>query len=267
MAARDPSRTAVRLPARPYLLLVLSLCVFAAGAALLLRDPIPNERDELEIRPLSLEGQAAASHQRGSDRERAQVALPHASARGAPEASFAGAASTSEAPKAAPGLTGELVDAEGLGREGIPLFLIGPHRASARTDSDARGSFRFAGVEGGRHRLRVGSRDSPWIPETEVDLGEELQDLGAIVLPPLASLEILVVDESGAPLPEARVFVPGSYELETDAHGRCFVPSLPVGMHRFFASIPAIGRGNTVLELEAGEAASTRIVLRKRAGP
>lgn len=226
------------------------------------REPV----SEVEVHPQAESPPALAAAPGGSEPTGARAASAASESEGPWKTQARGAASPPAPAEAASILTGELIDAEGLGREGIELFLLGPRSTSSRNRSSARGSFRFEGLERGRHRLRVGSRDSPWIPEITVDLEDGLVDLGAIALPPLGSIDILVVDESGAPVPGARVFVPGSYELESDAHGRCSVGSLPAGLHRWFGSLADIGRGNTVLELAAGESASIRIVLRSHAG-
>ena len=164
-------------------------------------------------------------------------------------------------------LEGRVVDAGGLGLEGVPLTLVtatGETQASA--SSDAGGLFRFERVPDGSYELVVGHASSPILPERRALRFEApWMNLPDIVLPPLGQFVLQVVDPLEQPIPGVEVRGSGNagglIEETTDAEGRIRARYLPKGHYRIRMEHPERGGRRFAIDLEEGEVEEARLVL------
>lgn len=166
-------------------------------------------------------------------------------------------------------LEGSVVDAAGLPVEDLTVHVIDEHGQlldSATTSFG--GGFELPCVPPGSHSLLIGVLEGPLIDPLELTVAPEGAALPDVVLPPLGAVEILVLDEAGAPVPDVELSglggTGGRLLLSTDFDGRAASELALPGTWRFFADSGALGRGNAVLEVEAGGRAQATLTLRRR---
>jgi hypothetical protein len=157
-------------------------------------------------------------------------------------------------------IDGSVVDAAGLPAEGVELVLASARgeRRTARTDPAGR--YEFPRVLDGEYTLWVGSPEAPLLPPLELAFQAPALAVPLRELPPLGELEIEVVDDTLAPVPDVAVrgfgAARGRIEARTDATGRALARHLPPGEYRIEA-LDALGRkGKLYAQVVAGERAS-----------
>jgi hypothetical protein len=149
-----------------------------------------------------------------------------------------------------------------------------------RTRTDKDGVFTFAGLSEGKATVRVRAPEHAPL-EREVAIldkdGDRPTDLGRFELVQEAIAEGVVVDESGQPVPGARValgMVPtyvaqgaSSAPATTNVKGEFAVRELPAGDEALSAYHAELGRGQIGVHLEAGsKTRDLRIVLHAEPG-
>ena len=165
---------------------------------------------------------------------------------------------------------GSVLSADGGPAEGLSVWLASAENGARReTHTDALGSFRFAEVRDGAYRLLLGDPDAPLVEPKLLRSAAPGMRLPPVNLPPLATLDVFVLDEDGLYLPDARVVGSsrgGALDGRTDRDGRLHVPHLPPGRVRLRAEHPLDSLRSTprqARELVGGE--TVRIDLRFRA--
>jgi hypothetical protein len=122
-------------------------------------------------------------------------------------------------------------------------------------------------VPPGNWSLVVGMLEGPVLGPREVVVDPLGTAPGELVLPPLGAIEIAVQDEAGAPVPDLELSgqggTGGRLELRTDFGGSASSELALPGLWRFFADAGPLGRGNAVLEVEAGGRAQATLTLRR----
>jgi protocatechuate 3,4-dioxygenase beta subunit len=132
--------------------------------------------------------------------------------------------------------------------------------------ADAHGRFTVDDLIPGRYRVEVAHAGSEPLLTDEITLAPgERRELGALALRDGFPIEGRVIDESGAPIEEARVAAAGGggdsgLSAVTDGAGS-FSFALPAGHYRLTATAPGHGGASAELELRPG-APSAPIALR-----
>jgi hypothetical protein len=168
-------------------------------------------------------------------------------------------------------LEGLLLDPDGTGAGDVIVTLIGASDPTYErvTATDAGGLYRFDGVPDGPYELIVGLRHAPLL-ERRRPLSFKAPSLTfpPIELPPLASLELRVIDSRERPLVGVEVRGSGSrggqVEGLTDHLGELAVQHLPAGRYRLRLVHPGFGEAyerRTALDLVAGETQATTVRL------
>jgi hypothetical protein len=193
----------------------------------------------------------------------------HASSSDIPSVPQAPSSHAEEATIASGLVRGRLVDAAGEPVSELPVFLVAARGIEPRrTTSDVGGSFGFASVPDGTWNVALGGAEHPIVPHLAAQVSGGEVDLGDLALPPLGELEVLVVDDGERPVPSidvtGRGTRGGTVDARTDATGRALARFLPAGEIRVFANDPALGRGNTIVELPSGGRATAKISLRRK---
>lgn len=133
---------------------------------------------------------------------------------------------------------GVVKDHEGLPAEGLTLTLLTePDGPAVEATTDALGRYRFERVLDGPHQLVVGPVASPIVPERkELRFRAPSMILPDIELPPLATLELEILDLAHRSLPDVTIRGSGTnggaFEGTTDAYGRYVARFLPPGRYR-----------------------------------
>jgi hypothetical protein len=152
---------------------------------------------------------------------------------------------------------------------GLPVHWRSASEGVRSTLTDASGVFQLTGLGSGAGELLLGDPASPVGPAQALELPPGATDLGTLVVPRLGELTLLVLDESGQPVPGAALSgvgaAGGSLATRSGPDGRARVSFLPRGMYRAFALHPELGRGNTVFEFEPEEPALIEVRLRRNA--
>jgi hypothetical protein len=164
---------------------------------------------------------------------------------------------------------GTILDEDGAPVEGVRVSLIpeeeGGGRVRAEARSNSAGDYRIEGVVDGFYSLRVGPEESPYVAPLRIQMaGSSLRH--DVRLPRLGSLEVLVTDEAGRPLEDARVegYGPegGTFHGRTDPTGTFLARALPGGEYRLHVRYEGLGPLFTATVVRAGSRATTRAVLR-----
>jgi hypothetical protein len=167
-------------------------------------------------------------------------------------------------------LLGEVRQEDGLAVEGLGVHARQGGQVQCSTVTEPGGGFRLDGVLEGKGELLLGDPASPVDVEPDLEFRAGLQDLGILTVPRLGRIELLVLDENGAPVPEAFFKGTGSsggaLTGVTDGLGSGRGAQLPAGAYRIFANKPGFGRGNTRFEFEPGKAERVEIRLRRAPG-
>jgi len=167
-------------------------------------------------------------------------------------------------------LEGTVLDAQGLGAEGIPLTLVGVPESEVREAvTDVRGLFRFEALPDGAYELLVGRVSSPLLPERRPLLFRApSMTFPDLHLPPLATLELHVTDSGERPLAGVEVRGSGTngglIERSTDAEGHVLVKNLPAGHYRLRFTHPVLGEAydrRFTVELVVGQVTETTVSL------
>jgi hypothetical protein len=129
------------------------------------------------------------------------------------------------------------------------------------------GRFELPCVPLGSWWLVAGALEGPLLGPRQVLVHDGGTGLGNLELPPLGAVEILVRDEAGAPVPDLELSglggTGGRLALSTDFDGRAASELALPGTWRFFGDAGPLGRGNAVLEVEAGGRAQATLTLRR----
>ena len=169
-------------------------------------------------------------------------------------------------------LEGTVLDAQGLGAEDIPLTLIGvPENEVREAVTDARGLFRFEALPDGAYELLVGHVSSPLLPERRPLLFRApSMTFPDLQLPPLATLDLHVIDSEQHPLAGVEVRGSGTegglIARTTDAEGHVLVKNLPAGHYRLRFTHPVLGESydrRVTVELTVGQVTEATV----RVGP
>lgn len=168
---------------------------------------------------------------------------------------------------------GTVRSANGDAAEGVPVFLM-PHGIQLESPmeavTDAAGVYRFDAVPQGPWFLQVSSKRKPPVSPVPIKVGTTRMELEDTQLPPLTSIDILVVDEFARPFPDASVTGylrgtgSGSFRGTTDGLGHLIVRYQSAGPWRIDATSEIDGfKGRVDLSLEANdEPAQHRIIIR-----
>lgn len=168
---------------------------------------------------------------------------------------------------------GTVRSANGNAAEGVHVFLS-PHGVQLEPPmeavTDAAGVYRFDSVPQGPWLLQVGAKRKPLVSPIPIKVGTTRMELPDSQLPPLTSIDILVVDEFARPFPNASIAGylrgagSGSFKGLTDGVGRFSARYLSAGPWRIEATSEIDGfSGRIDVSLEAGdEPAQHRIIIR-----
>ena len=156
-------------------------------------------------------------------------------------------------------LDGFVYDVNAIPLENIALTLESrtaePRTFGARTD--ALGQYRFERVPAGPYRLIVGQPENPMHEPQSLRLTSSGMSFPTITLPVLGSLEVLVEDADGEPIPGAEVRGSGNdgglIDGITDEEGTLVVQNLLPGRYRLRASAEGVGSRRAACEVRAEE--------------
>jgi hypothetical protein len=164
-------------------------------------------------------------------------------------------------------IEGRVVDAQGLGLEGVPMTLRAvTSELEWQARSNAGGVFRFERVRDGPYELVVGHSSSPILAERRaLRFTAPWMNLPDIELPALGEFLLEVIDPLEQPV--AGVSVRGSgtpgglIDETTDAEGRVRARHLPAGHYRIRIEHEVLGGQRFAIDLEPGEVEQARFVL------
>jgi hypothetical protein len=167
-------------------------------------------------------------------------------------------------------LEGKVLDAERLPAAGVTLTLVPkPPRVESEplvTTTDALGIYRFGQVLDGPYELVAGTPDFPLGPPPQrLVFKAPSLTMPDIVLPPLAVLDLIVVDELENRVENAAVAGSspsgGTLAGTTDAAGRLVVPHLLPGRWRIELEHEGHKSRRVTADLVAGETAALNLQL------
>lgn len=173
-------------------------------------------------------------------------------------------------------ITGQLNDSKGDPMEGIEVWLfdgepppLGQSGSGGRkTRTLADGTWRFESVLDGPHALVYGAPISPLVAPVKLNFRAPSLTVPSPKLPPMATLEVMVIDDAQQPITGARLRGSGtrggSFDLETPPNGILKLEHLMPGHYRFKVTHDLFGEGELERRFEGGEDDTEVIVLRPR---
>ncbi|MBI5435088.1 MAG: carboxypeptidase regulatory-like domain-containing protein [Planctomycetes bacterium] len=163
-------------------------------------------------------------------------------------------------------LVGRVLDAEGLGAEGLAVTLVSARDGrTLETRVGPGGEYRFERVHDGDWRLCAGPATNPLLAPRDVSFRGPRLTAPDFQLPPCGELAVLVQDDRGQPLEGVTISGygknGGAAREQTDANGSVRLRWLPLG--DFTVLLEREGRGAlkqhvTILD---GEPTETRFVV------
>lgn len=163
---------------------------------------------------------------------------------------------------------GRVLDAHGLGAEGVDVALVrdaaSDERRVVETRTGPGGTYRLRPVQQGEWRLFVGSESNPLVPARELAFALPRLTAPDVGLPPCGEVEVLVNVPTGRPAPGISVAAygaAGAARAVTDDEGKARLRWLAAGR----ASVVVESQGRVIaqqtLTIVADELAATRFVV------
>lgn len=160
-----------------------------------------------------------------------------------------------------------VTDGDGAPVGGLAVHVVGTNAQRVVGITDEFGVVALTGFAPGIHRISLGDSRYPLVPAIAVDIAPPVSRPPPIVVPPLASVNVRVVDEQGRAVPLATVegfgIDGGHFEAEADLAGEHLATHLLAGLTRIFARHPDFGRGDRAVEAVPGETREVIVRLRR----
>lgn len=165
---------------------------------------------------------------------------------------------------------GRVLDAHGLGAEGVDVALVREpvdgerERRVVETRTGPGGTYRVHPVQTGNWRLFVGSESNPLVPARELAFALPRLTAPDIALPPCGEIEVLVNVATGRPAPGVSVAAygtAGATRVVTDDEGKARLRWLAAGPARVVVEHQGRVIAQQQLDVVADELAATRFVV------